>query len=333
MRVAGLADREEAVEARTYAGKLTDQGWPDGMAWSTFFVHPASDLSFPGVVALMALIGFGLGLTWRDTLVRADPLACGVAFHLCILVFYLPANNQLFQGGELAIGFTVLVGAWLAFRRRSRPRRSSHGRRGSRLDERGRPPTGRARVDLHARQRSPDARRRRRDAAPDPLGRGRGVRRDLDGHHHNAVGACRPHPRPPGGDHAVCPHRVTGPDDGARGVAAGTRSRWPTRCWSRVGRTSRSPTPARRPRRCGLGLVAGGLGAGIAITQACAVAHEQAWFYVALAFGLTLVAPAAGLVAVALVPLRRWTYFVAVSGRRCHAQPRARPRPGRGGPS
>ena len=30
-------------------------------------------------------------------------------FYLCILVFYLPANNQLFQGGELAIGFTVLT--------------------------------------------------------------------------------------------------------------------------------------------------------------------------------------------------------------------------------
>jgi hypothetical protein len=120
LRVAGQADREEAVEARTYAGKLIDQGWPDGMVWSTFFVHPAADIGFPGVVVLMALIGFALGLSWRDTLERADPLAAGVFFHLCILVFYLPANNQLFQGGELAIGFTVLTVAWLALRRRGR---------------------------------------------------------------------------------------------------------------------------------------------------------------------------------------------------------------------
>ncbi|PKH37932.1 hypothetical protein SAMN05192575_1011009 [Nocardioides alpinus] len=120
LRVVGQGDREEAIEARTYAGKLIDQGWPDGMVWSTFFVHPASDIGFPGVIALMALIGFALGRSWRDTLERGDPLAAAVFFYLCILVFYLPANNQLFQGGELAIGFTVLTVVWLVLRRRGR---------------------------------------------------------------------------------------------------------------------------------------------------------------------------------------------------------------------
>jgi len=119
LRAVGQSEREEQVEARTYVGKLIDQGWPDGMVWSTFFVHPASDIGFPGVIVLMALIGFALGLSWRDTLERGDPLAAGVFFHLCILVFYLPANNQLFQGGELAIGFSVLLVAWLVLRRRS----------------------------------------------------------------------------------------------------------------------------------------------------------------------------------------------------------------------
>lgn len=119
LRAVGQSEREEQVEARTYVGKLIDQGWPDGMVWSTFFVHPASDIGFPGVIVLMALVGFALGLSWRDTLERSDPLAAGVFFHLCILVFYLPANNQLFQGGELAIGFSVLLVAWLVLRRRS----------------------------------------------------------------------------------------------------------------------------------------------------------------------------------------------------------------------
>jgi hypothetical protein len=85
--------------------------------WSTFFTHPASDISFPGVVVLMALIGYLFGSSWRDTLTRGDPLACTVFFYLCILVFYLPANNQLFQGGELAIGVTVLSAAYLWMRR------------------------------------------------------------------------------------------------------------------------------------------------------------------------------------------------------------------------
>ncbi|WP_185995378.1 lipopolysaccharide biosynthesis protein [Nocardioides campestrisoli] len=49
-----------------------------------------------------------------------------------------------------------------------------------------------------------------------------------------------------------------------------------------------------------LALVAGGLGAGVAMCQAWALAHEDSWFYVALAFGVALVAPAAGLLTVAV---------------------------------
>lgn len=120
LRLVGQSDREDDVVARTYAGQI-DEKWPVGQLWGTFFIHPASDIGFPGTAALLAVIGFVFGLSWRDTLVRKDPLACGVFFHLCILVIYLPANNQLFQGGELAIGFTVLLVAWL-WRRRLAPR-------------------------------------------------------------------------------------------------------------------------------------------------------------------------------------------------------------------
>ncbi|WP_310528418.1 hypothetical protein, partial [Nocardioides sp.] len=120
LRLIGHADREDDVVERTYAGQI-DERWPVGQLWGTFFIHPASDIGFPGTVVLLALIGFLFGLSWRDTLVRRDPLACGVFFHLCILVIYIPANNQLFQGGELTIGFTVLVAAWL-WRRRLGPK-------------------------------------------------------------------------------------------------------------------------------------------------------------------------------------------------------------------
>lgn len=120
LRLVGQADREDDVVDRTYAGQI-DKDWDVGQLWGTFFIHPASDIGFPGTVVLLGLIGFLFGLSWRDTLVRRDPLACGVFFHLCILVMYLPANNQLFQGGELAIGFTVLTTVWL-WRRRLAPK-------------------------------------------------------------------------------------------------------------------------------------------------------------------------------------------------------------------
>lgn len=120
LRLIGQADREEDVVDRTYAGQI-DAAWPVGQLWGTFFIHPASDIGFPGTAVLIGLIGFLFGLSWRDTLVRRDPLACGVFFHLCILVMYIPANNQLFQGGELTIGFTVLTAVWL-WRRRLAPK-------------------------------------------------------------------------------------------------------------------------------------------------------------------------------------------------------------------
>jgi len=109
---------ENRIEARTYEGEIDARGWTAGAQWSTFFIHPASDITFPGVVVLMGVIGFAFGLSWRDTCVRRDPLACVVFFYFSLLLFYLSANNQLYQQGRLAIGFTVVLVAWLALRRR-----------------------------------------------------------------------------------------------------------------------------------------------------------------------------------------------------------------------
>jgi hypothetical protein len=118
-RVLGLD--EEALEDRTYEGQLDARGWTSGTQWSTFFIHPASDITFFGVIPFMGLIGFAFGAAWRDTCRRADPLACVVFFYLGVQVLYLSANNQLYQGGARAIGFTVMLVAWLLLR--ARPRR------------------------------------------------------------------------------------------------------------------------------------------------------------------------------------------------------------------
>lgn len=62
-----------------------------------------------------------------------------------------------------------------------------------------------------------------------------------------------------------------------------------------------------------LALVSGGAGAGIAMAQAWAVAREDSWFYVALAFGISLLAPAAGLVAVYFLHAGALVYITAVA--------------------
>lgn len=115
-KVLGGQTFEDKVKSNTYAGKISAEGWPVGQVWATFFIDPASDLSFPGVVFLMGLIGFFFAAAWRETVSRGDPLAAGVFYSLCALVFYLPANNQLFQGGETAVGFSVIFLAWIVVR-------------------------------------------------------------------------------------------------------------------------------------------------------------------------------------------------------------------------
>ncbi len=59
--------------------------------------------------------------------------------------------------------------------------------------------------------------------------------------------------------------------------------------------------------------ISGGLGAGVAMAQAIAVAREEAWHYVVLAFGVSLIAPALGLAVVAWTHLGPVGYIGAVT--------------------
>jgi len=63
-----------------------------------------------------------------------------------------------------------------------------------------------------------------------------------------------------------------------------------------------------------LAIVAGSLGGGVAMTQAIALARSEAWIYVALATGLSLLAPAAGLLAVTTIGPRADVYYAALAG-------------------
>lgn len=118
-KIAGLD--EDEIKARTYYGKIgRDYGWKTGAVWSSFFIYPASDISFPGTVLLVFGIGFLFGRSWRAALEDCNPFAITVFFGLATMIFYFSANNQMFQGGENFIGFTVMLVAWLMSTFRSR---------------------------------------------------------------------------------------------------------------------------------------------------------------------------------------------------------------------
>ena len=97
----------------------THRGWDAYGVWSSFYAWAASDLTFPGVLVAMLLVGRLLALTWLDTLEGSNPFAIGSFALAFLMVIYLPANNQIFGSGEAAVGFVGLITLWLFTRRRS----------------------------------------------------------------------------------------------------------------------------------------------------------------------------------------------------------------------
>ena len=110
-------DLEDKILSQTYQGKITGKGWSVGDVWGSFFIFPASDISFPGTILLVLLIGFLFGLSWKDALTTHNPFAISSFFGFSTMIFYFSANNQMFQGGENFIGFTITIICWLISRR------------------------------------------------------------------------------------------------------------------------------------------------------------------------------------------------------------------------
>lgn len=116
---------EEALYERTYMSKIAEEdNWSVGLYWSTFFVYPASDISFIGTVLLVFLIGFLFSLSWKDAIIAGNPFALGCFFSFCIMIVYFSANNQMFQTGENCVGFIVMIAVWLITRIISNKRHS-----------------------------------------------------------------------------------------------------------------------------------------------------------------------------------------------------------------
>lgn len=97
-----------------------ENGWDARIAWSTVYAWLASDISFPGVVLLMGLIGFLLAVSWRDALSNGGPFAVLFLAQLLTFCYYAPANNRVGQGPEQLVTFWAIFAAWGLTRRRVR---------------------------------------------------------------------------------------------------------------------------------------------------------------------------------------------------------------------
>ena len=86
---------DDALYQDSYTYRLREAGWSDEHQWSTMFPWLANDVSFPGVLPLMLLIGAGFGASWRDAVFGRNDRAAVVFVVFAIMMGYLPANNQV----------------------------------------------------------------------------------------------------------------------------------------------------------------------------------------------------------------------------------------------
>ena len=94
------------------------RGWGAYENWISIYPWLASDLSFPGTILVVFLIGRLFAMSWLDTLRGQNPFAVAMLAQFILMLFYFPANNQMLAAGEGLTGFYGVMILWLVTRRR-----------------------------------------------------------------------------------------------------------------------------------------------------------------------------------------------------------------------
>lgn len=86
--------------------------YPTSMLWHTIYPWIASDLTFPGALVFIGLMGFYFAQAWTDALRGENPFAFSMVALFCIMFVYIPANNVLLGGADSLSAFVVTFFAW-----------------------------------------------------------------------------------------------------------------------------------------------------------------------------------------------------------------------------
>jgi len=102
----------------SYPKRIEEDGWDALGLWSSIYPWIASDVSFPGTILVVLLIGRLLALAWSDARSGQNPFAYGMLAQFVIMLLYFPANNQTLQFGEGFTAFWAILVLWLVTRSR-----------------------------------------------------------------------------------------------------------------------------------------------------------------------------------------------------------------------
>jgi hypothetical protein len=111
---------DEGPHKSTYTFRNGADRWPEDSYWSTLIAWIANDVGFAGAVGVLALLGFAWGLWWREAAAGMSDPAAMLFVQATTMVFYLPANNQVFAAYEGYSIFFLWLGLWWWHRSRRR---------------------------------------------------------------------------------------------------------------------------------------------------------------------------------------------------------------------
>jgi hypothetical protein len=115
---ASLTNDPECFWKTCYPARLeAATGYSTAHYWHTIYPWIASDLTFPGAIVFVGLMGYLLAQAWSETLRGENPFALGFLTQVMLLFYYVPANNCRLMYAEEAITFWGLLAAWRMTRR------------------------------------------------------------------------------------------------------------------------------------------------------------------------------------------------------------------------
>ena len=104
-----LVSGDSQMATRTYTYRNAYDGWSEENYWSSLVTWIANDVGFAGAIFVLLLLGFGWGRSWIAA-TKSDNDAAAILFtQFMLMIFYLPANNQVFAAYE---GYSIFF-FWL----------------------------------------------------------------------------------------------------------------------------------------------------------------------------------------------------------------------------
>ena len=95
---------------RTYPARTEElTGYPALQNWSTIYPWLASDLTYFGAIVFMYILGWFIGNLWIESFFYMRPLSIILFCQTVIMVFFNPANNQIFISRLTFLGFFSLL--------------------------------------------------------------------------------------------------------------------------------------------------------------------------------------------------------------------------------